>query len=159
MNLILTILKTVPLFQALTEEEHESIIEHITMQYFPAHYVLFEQGVPGEAMYIIKSGTVRIHNTPIGESKEESELATLKEGDLFGEMALIEDQPRNAGAETLSDCEVFVLKKEDFTALMQKSAEIARKVQEAYRARKAQNLHSPQHAGAASGGASKNNDA
>ncbi|MEK9160058.1 MAG: cyclic nucleotide-binding domain-containing protein [Patescibacteria group bacterium] len=132
MNLILQILKTVPLFQNLTEEEHQSIIAHITMQYFPAHYVLFEKGVPGHAMYIIKSGMIRIYN-------EQADVASLGEGDFFGEMALIEDQPRNASAETLSDCEIFVLNKEDFAALLQKSPDILRKVKEAYQARKQEN--------------------
>ena len=132
MNLILNILKTIPLFQALTEEEHLSIINHITLQYFPAHYKLFEKGILGSAMYILKSGMVRIYN-------EEGELASLGEGDFFGEMALIENQPRMASAETLSDCEVFVLNKEDFALLMQKSPETAKKVQEAYSSRKQTN--------------------
>lgn len=132
MNLILQILKTVPLFQNLTEEEHQSIIAHITMQYFPAHYVLFEKGVVGSAMYIIKSGMIRIYN-------EQADVASLGEGDFFGEMALIEDQPRNASAETLSDCEIFVLNKEDFASLLQKSPDILRKVKEAYQARKQEN--------------------
>jgi CRP-like cAMP-binding protein len=129
MNLILQILKTVPLFQSLTEEEHKTIIQHITMQYFPAHFVLFKQGLLGTAAYIIKSGTVRIHN-------QKGELATLKAGDFFGETALIENKPRNADAETLSECEIFILNKEDFSALLKSSPDIARKVEEAYRARK-----------------------
>jgi CRP-like cAMP-binding protein len=54
-------------------------------------------------------------------------------------MALIESQPRMASAETLSDSEIFVLSKEDFAALMQKSPDIAQKVQEAYEARKREN--------------------
>lgn len=131
MNLILTILRNIPLFKSLTEEEHKAIIDHITMQYFPAHYKLFEKGVLGSAMYIIKSGVVRIYN-------ESGDLATLKDNDFFGEMALIESQPRMAGAETLSDCEIFVLNKEDFASLMQKSPDIAQKVQEAYQSRKQQ---------------------
>lgn len=132
MNLILNILKTVPLFQALTEEEHQSIIEHITMDYFPAHHQLFQKGVKGDAMYIIKSGMVRIAN-------ESETLADLGEGNFFGEMALIEDAPRMATAETIADSEIFVLKRADFAALMQKSPQIAQKVQQAYQMRKAQN--------------------
>jgi CRP-like cAMP-binding protein len=132
MNLILTILRNIPLLKSLTEEEHKAIIDHITMQYFPAHYKLFEKGVLGSAMYIIKSGVVRIYN-------ETGDLATLKDNDFFGEMALIESQPRMAGAETLSDCEIFVLNKEDFASLMQKSPDIAQKVEEAYKSRKDQN--------------------
>ncbi len=129
MNLILSILKTIPFFQTLTEEEHLSIIQHIQMQYYPAHYKLLEKGVSGNAMYIIKSGMVRIFN-------EGGEVASLGEGDFFGETALIENQPRNASAETLSDCEIFVLNREDFVTLMQKSPTISKKVEEAYLARK-----------------------
>jgi CRP/FNR family transcriptional regulator, cyclic AMP receptor protein len=129
MDLVLAILKSVPLFQSLTEEEHQSIIRHVTMQYFPAHYQLFKAGLLANAMYIIKSGMVRIYN-------EGGDLASLGEGDFFGEMALIEDKPRNASAETLSDCEIFVLNKEDFASLMQKSPDIAQKVSEAYQTRK-----------------------
>lgn len=132
MNLILAILKNIPLFKSLSEEQHKAIIDHITMQYFPAHYKLFEKGVLGNAMYILKSGVVRIYN-------DAGDLATLKDNDFFGEMALIENSPRMAGAETLSDCEIFVLNKEDFAALMQKSPDIAQKVQEAYQARKQEN--------------------
>jgi CRP-like cAMP-binding protein len=132
MNLILNILKSIPLLAGLTEEEHKEIINHITMQYFPAHYKVFEKGASGTAVYLIKSGMVRIYN-------EGGDLANLGEGDFFGEMALIEDKPRNASAETLSDCEIFVLNKEDFASLLQKSPEIARKVGEAYHNRKQQN--------------------
>jgi len=85
-------------------------------------------------MYIIKSGMIRIYD----ESKD---IASLGEGDFFGEMALIEDQPRMASAETLSDCEIFVLKKDDFAQLMQKSPEIAEKVQIAYSSRKSENAY------------------
>lgn len=102
------------------------------MEYFPAHHILFEQGVMGDSMYIIKTGVLRIFN-------ETGELAQLGEGDFFGEMALIEDQPRMAAAETLSDCEIFVLKKEDFGELMSKSPEISEKVQAAYLDRKNKN--------------------
>jgi len=132
MNLILNILKNIPLFQTLSEEEDKLLIDHITMQYFPAHYQLFQKGVLGSAMYLIKSGMVRIFN-------EEGDLASLGEGDFFGEMALIENEARMASAETLSDCEIFVLNKEDFAALMQKNADIANKVQAAYQQRKAEN--------------------
>jgi CRP/FNR family cyclic AMP-dependent transcriptional regulator len=132
MNLILNILRTIPLFQALSESEHKTIIEHVNMEYFPAHHTLFKEGVMGESMYIIKSGMLRIFNAT-------GELAQLGEGDFFGEMALIEDKPRMASAETLSDCEIFLLKKEDFAELMQKSPDIAEKVQLAYLDRKNKN--------------------
>jgi CRP-like cAMP-binding protein len=132
MNLILNILKSVPLFAGLSEEHHETIIQHITLQYYPVQHKLFEQGVLGSAMYIIKSGKVRIFN-------EGGDLATLGAGDFFGEMALIEDQARNASAQTLSECEIFLLKKEDFKRLIQNTPDLAQKVQMAYTKRKSEN--------------------
>lgn len=135
MNLVLNILKKIPLFQSLTEEEYMSMVQHIVLQYFPAHYSLFEKGVLGNAMYIIKSGVVKIFDG-------ENEIATLNEGDFFGEMALIEASPRMASAETLSDSEIFVLSKEDFTSLMQKCPRIAEKVDKAYKERKNKNPNS-----------------
>jgi CRP-like cAMP-binding protein len=133
MNLILQILRQISFFAPLTEEEHMAIINHIQMQYFPAHYLLVHKGGLGDAMYIIKSGMLRVYD-------ESGEMANLGEGDFFGEMALIDSQPRNANVETLSDCEIFVLKKEDFVSLLTKSPEIARKVNEAYQNRKISNL-------------------
>ncbi len=136
MNLILNILQTVPLFLELNEEEHQSVIEHITMEYYPAHHVLFEKGLAGDAMYIIKTGMVRIYN-------ESGDLAQLGEGNFFGEMALLEGQARMASAETLSDCEVFMLKRGDFLKLLEQTPGIAQKVKHAYDERKIENAQNP----------------
>jgi len=132
MNLILNILKQIPLFQALTEEQHEAIIERIKMLYFPAHHKLFEKGAAGDALYLIKSGMVKIADGA-------NEIANLGDGDFFGEMALIDKAARMASAETLSDCELFVLREEDFANLCANTPDIAQKVTEAYQKRKAEN--------------------
>ena len=128
MDLILKILKTVPLFETLSEVEDKEIIQHITMQFYPAHYSLFKKGDEGNAMYIIKSGTVQL-----------GDIATLNEGEFFGEMALIDTAARMTSAETLSDCEIFILKKDDFVSLIHANPEIARKIQSTYESRKIQN--------------------
>ncbi len=132
MNLILAILKTVPLFQSLTEEQHESIFQHITMEYFPENYVLFKKGVIGDAMFIIKSGKVNILD---GDEC----LATLGKGQFFGEMALLENKPRMAEAKTATECEIFLLKKSDFTQLIESSPDIKSRVKIAYDNRKSEN--------------------
>lgn len=136
MDLLLRILKTVPLFQSLSQDEHASILTHINMQFYPTHYQLFKKGDSGDSMYIIKSGAVRL-------ADEKGEIATLKEGDFFGEMALIESAQRMASAETLSDCEIFILKKDDFAPLLRNNPEIAKKVQAAYKSRKTENQRKP----------------
>ncbi len=132
MDLILNILKKIPLLQGLTEQQHMSIVDHIKMEYFPVAYMIFEKGAQGNALYLIKSGQVKI----VDEGKE---LAVLGEGDFFGEIALLESAARMANAITLSDCEIFVLQSEDFQLLLEKEPEIALKVNEAYTSRKSEN--------------------
>jgi CRP-like cAMP-binding protein len=132
MDLILNILKKIPLLQGLTEQQHMSIVDHIKMEYFPVAYTIFEKGAQGNALYLIKSGQVKI----VDEGKE---LAVLGEGDFFGEIALLESAARMANAITLSDCEIFVLQSEDFQLLLEKEPEIALKVNEAYTSRKSEN--------------------
>lgn len=132
MNLIINILKTVPFFQSLNEAQHEAIAAKITEQFYPANYRLFTKGDLGEAMYIIKSGQVRIFD-------DHKAIATLKAGDFFGEMALIEAKNRNASAETLSECEVFLLKKDEFITLLEEAPEIKDIIGETFKDRKAQN--------------------
>lgn len=136
MNLILNLLKKIPLFQSLTEQEHLSIVKDVELQYFPADYTLFKQGDMGGALYIVKTGSVRIFT-------EKGELATLKEGDFFGEMALIEDQPRMASANTLQESELFVLRASVFAELLKQAPDILIKVKAAYEERKAHNQQYP----------------
>lgn len=132
MDIILKILKTVPFFEHLSENEHKSIIQHISMQFYPAHHILFKKGDSGDSMFIIKSGVVKL-------SDENGEIAELNSEEFFGEMALMEEKPRMAEAETLSDCEIFILKKEDFKSLMHSDLELAKKVQSTFEARKIKN--------------------
>jgi CRP-like cAMP-binding protein len=129
MSLILNILKSVPFFQSLTDEEHSSIMGHIAMQYYPADYMLFKQGDEGDAMYILKHGKVRIFNMS-------GPLAELSDGQFFGEMALMDGQLRNASAQTASESEVFVLKRQDFDQLLKDNPAIAEKIRTAYFERK-----------------------
>lgn len=123
---ILPILQKIPLFQKLDEKMHQKIIENIKLNYFPSQYFLFNEGDPGERMYILKRGMVKIfHPQPDGSQEE---IAILGPNDFFGEMALIEDKPRNASAVTLEETEIFVLEKKDFYELVTKNPDLAGKL-------------------------------
>lgn len=125
-NIILPILKKIPLLADLTEVDHKQIIGNIVLNYYPVGYVFFKQGDMGGNMHIIKRGMVKIsHRNELGEEKE---LATLNDNDFFGEMALVLNEPRNATAVCISDCEVFELKKDDFIKLMESSPTMANKI-------------------------------
>jgi len=70
----------------------------------PAGTVVFRQGDPGDALYFVHSGTVRITLTREGLK---SELASLGKGDFFGEMALIDGSPRSATATCVTPCRLL----------------------------------------------------
>jgi CRP-like cAMP-binding protein len=89
---------------------------------FPAGAALFQEGDRGEEMYIIQSGKVKISKRIRGVEKT---LATLEKGEFFGEMAILNDKPRSATAETISDCEMLVIDRKTFDALIRGNVEIA----------------------------------
>ena len=77
----------------------------------------FSQGDAGNAAYLVVAGGVDL----IVNSAEGRELivSQAKPGDIFGEMALIEDAPRSAGAIAHEDSELFTLQREDFLRILQ----------------------------------------
>jgi len=125
---ILPILKKIPLLADLNEEDHKEIIKHIEMQYFPAHQVVFKENDPGDAVYIIKRGVVRIYHPGATDPVEDVEVAMLGDNDVFGEMAIISEKPRNASAQTMEESEIFVLKKEDFIQLVSSNPNMASRI-------------------------------
>lgn len=124
---ILPILKRIPLFADLSEEEHKGIVDHIVLNYFPVGYVFFHEGDSDGSMFIIKHGMVKISRKDT-VSGEDREMAVLNDNDFFGEMALVLNDKRNATATAISECEVFQLKKEDFMKLMETSPTMANKI-------------------------------
>jgi CRP/FNR family cyclic AMP-dependent transcriptional regulator len=77
---------------------------------------IFEEGTPGDKVYILLEGSVRISRQVAGMGEEA--LAVLKTGDYFGEMALIDDFPRSADAVAHERCRCFVITKEKLADLL-----------------------------------------
>lgn len=80
---------------------------------------IFEKGDLGRSMYIVVAGTLRVHD-------EDYELEILQSGSVFGEMALLDPEPRVASITALEDTALFRLDQESFTKLMVDHAEIGR---------------------------------
>jgi CRP-like cAMP-binding protein len=89
---------------------------------FPTGTVLFREGDRGEEMFILQSGKVKISKKIRGVEKT---LATLEKGEFFGEMAILNDKPRSATAETIEDCEMLVIDRKTFEVLLRSNVEIA----------------------------------
>lgn len=137
---ILPILKKIPIFADLSETDHQVIIKNIILNYFPVGYIFFHEGDKVDAdssLYIVKHGMVKIsRKNPLSV---DSEIAILSDNDFFGEMALVLNEPRNAMATAISECEVFQLKKQDFIKLMETSPTMANKISTEFLAREKKN--------------------
>jgi CRP/FNR family cyclic AMP-dependent transcriptional regulator len=88
----------------------------------PAGTVLFREGDRGEEMFILQSGKVKISKKIRGVEKT---LATLEKGEFFGEMAILNDKPRSASAETVEDSDMLVIDRKTFETLLRSNVEIA----------------------------------
>ncbi len=82
---------------------------------YPKDTMIFSEGQPGEELYIIQRGSVKI--TKIVDNNEVL-LAVLKSGDIFGEMALLESKPRSASAVAYEDCTVLAVNRENFQRMV-----------------------------------------
>ncbi len=83
---------------------------------YPKDRMIFSESQSGADMFIIQSGQVRITKVINGN---EVVLAILKSGDMFGEMALLENKPRSASAITNEECKLIVLNKNNFDMMVQ----------------------------------------
>ncbi|NDV24475.1 Crp/Fnr family transcriptional regulator [Desulfovibrio sp. JC022] len=89
--------------------------------------VIFHEGQESKIAYMIKSGSVDIFKVI---DKKKTVMATLRRGDIFGEMSLLANQKRTASAEASSFCELVVLTEEMMKKLLQSSPETVRKMLE-----------------------------
>jgi Cyclic nucleotide-binding domain/FHA domain len=87
----------------------------------PAGQYLFREGDAGAEMYIVESGSIAILRTARGSDP----LAVLEPGDFFGEMAVLEDQPRFASALAQTNCRLLRIERGAFAELLRQNVEIA----------------------------------
>jgi CRP-like cAMP-binding protein len=92
---------------------------------FPAGAVLFEEGQPGDYMYVVQSGEVEIRRQ-VGET--ERVLAILPPGEFFGEMAILNGRPRSATAVCKTAARLLVIEGKTFEAMMRARPEIAMRI-------------------------------
>ena len=94
-----------------------------TILHEPANQELFTQYEPGDALYMVKKGAVEI--SVMGISGKKLTLNYMGEGDLFGEIALLDGGPRTATAITVDGCQLLRITRADVLALIKAEPEIA----------------------------------
>lgn len=117
------LLRKVPLFAELDEAELERFSRVAIPRSYPEGTRVFHEGDHSDACYIVKSGTFRVtREHPDGRAIT---LATLGEGDIVGELAMLDGEVRSASVETLGgDGELLALPASDVRALLERHPEI-----------------------------------
>ena len=90
-----------PLFAEFTEKELEGTVELLDKVEFPVGERIVRQDEKGDCMFVLVEGSARVVHR---RADKEVELAVLKAGDFFGELALVDSGPRSADVEALTPC-------------------------------------------------------
>ena len=123
-NDVCGLLKGVDLFSELTEEQLGLLANLVVVQDFNRNEtVVLEGDCSMKALYLIASGTVQVYMT--GVDGRETILSFLERGDFFGEMSLIDGEPRSASVRTVTDAQLMIIHREPFLTLIRQTPEIA----------------------------------
>ena len=109
-------LRSVPLFASLDSKATAELGEYLTIHDYPKSATIFRYGDPGDAMYLIDVGKVRISITDADGAVVT--LAELGAGDFFGDMAMLDGQGRSANATATEDARLAKLTRDDFLSFM-----------------------------------------
>ncbi len=117
---IASLLSRISLFDELSPAELERVARVTVPRSFPSGVRVFHEGDSSDACYIVRSGDLRVtRQHPDGRAIA---LATLGQGDIFGELAMFDGGTRSASIETLSDCELLALPAADMRRVVAEHA-------------------------------------
>lgn len=110
------LLRTVPLFSELSDDAITSLSRLAARRRYPRDTVVFFENEEGDCLFMILEGRIKV--TILGDDGREIILTMLGPGDLFGEMALLDNEPRSATAIAVEESELLLLQRSDFQAVV-----------------------------------------
>lgn len=110
------LLQRVPIFRSLTEMQLETLAGSFVKKKFRNNALIFRQGAQSDAFFAILVG--RVHVTMRDEKGREVIFSTLKQGDYFGEMSLIDGEPHSTSVKAVAACELLVIERAAFQSCM-----------------------------------------
>ena len=116
-------LESVSIFGRLTPDERRTFASLAREHRYPRGALIVRQGDPGDALYVVRSGAVKV--SVVGEDGREVILDTLDQGDHFGELALIDGQPRSAHVVAIEPAVLLVLRRDDFRREVERQPRVA----------------------------------
>ena len=120
------LIKQAAIFSDLDDNEIERIAEISNEQEFKFGQKIFKEGEPGNRLYIIATGEVRISRDVPGSGEEA--LAVLKQGACFGEMSVFDRSERSTDAIANTDCTLVTITRSDFEMLLDFDRDLGYKV-------------------------------
>jgi len=120
----LEMLREIPLFATLGPEELEDLLKQLEKEKYAAHTVVFWMDEPGDKLYVIEKGQVRISYT--NKEGKEISLATLGEGAFFGELSLLDGGPHTATARTVTETSLLTIDRAAFYNYLDKHQQFSR---------------------------------
>ncbi len=109
-------LRKVDLFSALSDEELQSVSDRKIVRRYPKDAVILNEGDHSDALYVIKEGKVKVVKS--GPDGKEVVIALMAAGDYFGEISLIDEQPRSASIIAKQNSELIIIRKSDFQEIL-----------------------------------------
>jgi CRP-like cAMP-binding protein len=106
------LLRNVPIFSELTEPDVATLAKVATRRRYPKDTVVFFENEEGDFFFMILEGRIKV--TILGDDGREIILSVLGSGDFFGEMALLDNEPRSATAIAIEESELLSLHRTDF---------------------------------------------
>jgi CRP-like cAMP-binding protein len=131
----LALLSQIELLRHLPAEDIEPLIDRVKERTASAGEFIFRTGDPGNALYLVADGVVEVIDDNAGRT-----LAELGPGQVFGEMALLNDGTRTASIRAKTHAQLLVIGKGDFTRLLADNASLDEKVRQMSRDRALENL-------------------
>lgn len=117
MTFVMAYLKKVPIFAEFKQTDLQKLQKIVHLQRFPKGTIIFNEYASGNTLYVVVSGRVKIYKA---SGKKKKTLAFLEKGEFFGEMSLLDTEPRSASSNAEVDSELLLLKKQDFKDLLSK---------------------------------------
>ena len=123
-------LKHIAVLRALDEAALTGLTGALEQRDCADGQTVFAEGDPGDAMFFIRAGTVRIEKQTGADASSRKTLAVLEAGDYFGEMTLITGFPRTATVRTVTACTCISIERGQFSRLMDRYPELRRELSE-----------------------------
>jgi CRP-like cAMP-binding protein len=117
------ILERHSLFSCLTAAELEQLLTHARFEAYRARQEIFQKGSPGHGLLAVVAGKVRISS--LGPDGNQFVLNVMNEGEVFGEIALLDGKDRTADAVAMTDCELLAIDRRDFVPFVRANPEVA----------------------------------